>query len=417
MAVVALHLSQSKARVGRSSVPVALVGRDLAIDVADHGAVQIRAIEFGIRSRIVRAAAATASPIEELGVGVAVAAGAPHEIAVGDVLVQALSLHLAGALGGGFGFAAEVGLLARVLGWSPEQIASAEAAEVDALAAQWRRAVEADGTDDGWTRIVLGTDPTEEDLDAVAARNRLAQDLLRRGDELIDLAVIGGAAVLPQTARARPATAGQATAPGGIGLSNGLAASPRSPADPTRQKAAETHSQGMTAVRARSVAEAAPAAGGAVAPFRGADEAPALVPEAIGPWSLANRPGWPAAALERTAVAAPGPERGRRGRSSAGGIGREFALDAPPAGGWADGPQGDHAELIYPLSDEPASASHRSSKAMPWGRAVSGARALRGYGGSGQETFDAAGRIAFALEADAIADILHDIADLRGIER
>jgi hypothetical protein len=198
MAGLELRLSEGRARLGRTSVEVALADEPGALRIGGADGMVLRPLSFGERDRLVRYAAAAPQPLAELATLVTAASRESETEVLEAAIVDCLALHLAGAKSGGFGFAAEASLLARALGWSPRQIAEAEASEIDALAVQWRGAEAADeaagGRDDGWTRVVLTTTP---DAAAPASdspselRAALAQDLLDRGREGLDLSLLG----------------------------------------------------------------------------------------------------------------------------------------------------------------------------------------------------------------------------------
>lgn len=155
------------------SLPVAYAGPNGEIQVGGSKGPILRPLTFGERTRVVGHAMVATHPQN------AVAANVLHAATVrpgeGDrMALEMVSLSLAGAGQPKTPSFVEASLLvARVTGWSPDQIAGAEAAEVDRLA---RHIAPQDGGD-GWNRILFATEPAVE---LAAKRREMADDLLRR---------------------------------------------------------------------------------------------------------------------------------------------------------------------------------------------------------------------------------------------
>jgi hypothetical protein len=147
---VELRLGSGLVRVGREELPVSPVGTDGSIRLGAEGPV-LRPLAFDERSSLVRAASRTAAPVGELTASVARASSGGAS--AGEGIIAAVALKLAGAGSCELGFPAVAALLARQMRWSPDMIGAALAAEADAMAESWWRAVVA--SEDGWTKVVF----------------------------------------------------------------------------------------------------------------------------------------------------------------------------------------------------------------------------------------------------------------------
>ena len=139
----------------------------------------VRRLTFAERATAVAAGAATDDP--EAGVAAAAAALATVSGTCAEpILVEAIALHLCGADEEDLpAFAATAALLGRSGGWSLADIAASPAVDTDRLV----RALAPPAEDDGWTRIrfVGGEDDARpESLDRV--RRAMARNLLARYD-------------------------------------------------------------------------------------------------------------------------------------------------------------------------------------------------------------------------------------------
>jgi hypothetical protein len=191
---VVLDLGAGRAVVGDLTIEVAPIGSGGAIRV---GQVMLRPLGFGERSRVV-ADSAAAAPGGLAAVAAAVLTAARAGLGeagvpargprVQRVVVEAVAMHLAGARTDhrALGFAESAALAARSFGWTAEQVLGADADAVDRLV----DAV-APVLDDapGWNRILItgtadsapaGTEAPDRPVDATAVRDALARDLLAR---------------------------------------------------------------------------------------------------------------------------------------------------------------------------------------------------------------------------------------------
>ena len=205
MSRVEVRSWEGEARVAGHRVEVAAEGRGLRLPQA--GNVRLRPLTFGERSRLARVIADGENSAEAMAGAVSRLAAADAELSEDlRVVIEILSLHLAGACSGAPGFAEEVGLLGRWMGWSPAQIDVADAADIDEIARTYGLAQKGEPVHpepgDGWVSLRLdrptfeksGAEP-ESDLEAL--RSELASDILRRVRALPDLDVVRGAPPRP----------------------------------------------------------------------------------------------------------------------------------------------------------------------------------------------------------------------------
>jgi len=233
---IELRTSEGEARLAGLRVAIVPAGEGLRLPEAG---VTLRALRFGERSRLVRTVAegenrpgALARVVAEAAGGGEVGAGRGGDLSVAAVI---LAMHLAGAGSGAPGFAEEVGLLGRWIGWSPREIDEAEAAEVDALALAYGAAGRrwsdvAASAEEGWVSFVLDGEKEEpepgDEEPAVGLRelrDALARDLLLRARAVPDPEALLG--VPPRapgagTRRRSPAASGPAL-PGAEGPAEG----------------------------------------------------------------------------------------------------------------------------------------------------------------------------------------------------
>ncbi|WP_456788815.1 hypothetical protein [Cellulomonas sp. P5_C5] len=175
---VRLLAGDGRVRVGAATFPggplpdgrVALLG------------VTLRRLGLGERDRLVALAEDDARAIARLVGGAASDVALPADERAAAA-VEAVALDLAGASHEGPLARTRV-LAARVLGPGADGLAAADA---DDLAAELARAVE---QDDGWTRLPLSGLPDDESAEPAQVRDRLAQTLLDRAREPLDVTLL-----------------------------------------------------------------------------------------------------------------------------------------------------------------------------------------------------------------------------------
>ncbi len=436
MARVDVRPGEGIARIAGRSIPIAVEGAGLRL--LESPGLALRPLRFGERARLTRAFAADgpAGPVgrdPRTALAEAVLRAAADEAPVPPALAlvaSILALHLAGADSGAPGFAEEAGVLGRRVGWSPRELADADAAEVDALAVAYGEAEREAGAvadSDGWISLALDGPtgaarariPDLQSLEEV--RDDLAGDLLRRARAIPDLTVVPAAVPRPEASspapgsgegRGRPAAGAVGlTAPGGPGVVNGI----RALASPGRvavgggasgREREPVHSSGRRS--APSDAPLGETAGAAAAdlrhpaevrpPRRSTAMAAAWTPAPSGP---GDQP------LAREALAAvypgifgPGGEGWPGGGTSRGprvvGEGRDRG---GPAGGLPAAWPGHGSAGVGPPPARPAAVLERT------GAPGNGAAATRRLNEPGASEPD----------VDAVARALHRAADLRGL--
>jgi hypothetical protein len=378
-------------------------------------------LTFGERSRVVLRAATSPAPRERVCLGIlraaTVAPGRPD--AVAGTVLEVLALSLAGAgLEEAPSFARTALVVARGTGWTCDQLATAEAAAVDRLALHLTEPD--DGA--GWQRLVLASDGGADPVDL---RADLADDLLRRAD----------AAAASAEPGSRPASAGPRN---DRAIARSATRLPPPVADPSA--AAATLAPLLTArVDLCRVGRGAPPPPLDPSPAAPADRPPDALPRSVAPPPGRSPDGALApAAFWTDATATTGPSTGsvpsptlalldpaawaeeHRLPSTSGAVrgsgaglttvlGRPTALGAAPP--WS--PDVDPWQPTVPLAGERPPGRGDWLAAWP-ATAPGGAPALwPGWAPPGGVPGEA-----LAEEiADALARLLHDEADLRGIDR
>ena len=177
---VVIEREHGLARVGSLVVEVAEAGSSGEMRVGTVDGPILRPLSFGERSRVVHRTGTAAEPRASLGTGILRAATvAPGTTAaVEPIVLEILALELAGAgLAEAPAFAETQVEVARATGWSYDELAAIEAAEVDRLAISLAGTdMGADG-EDGWQRLVLASDLAN---DLSGLRADLADTLLLR---------------------------------------------------------------------------------------------------------------------------------------------------------------------------------------------------------------------------------------------
>lgn len=178
-AQVVIDIAGGRAYAGGTAVAIA------AADAVWPGALRfedglvIRPLTFGERLHIVRRSATTGSPTESLIQAVLAAATVEATSIEPDITMQTvqeiLALTLAGADQEGPPFVDAMLALARGAHWTPDQIDRGEAAALDLVAQR----LTPGPADDGWMRIAF-EQPAE--LSIAAVRRQLALNLLKRLD-------------------------------------------------------------------------------------------------------------------------------------------------------------------------------------------------------------------------------------------
>ena len=431
MARVEVHWAAGEARFAGQRVSIAGHGSGLRLLVA--GGLTLRAVRFGERGRLARAAGAVPDAPVALATALARLAADGPIPAEAVVPAEILALHLAGAGSGAPGFAEEVGLLGGWIGWSPREIAEAEAAEVDALAMAYLQARREQQPSvvaaDGWVTLRLD-EPTggpvgEAPQTPLALRDALAGDLLRRARALPDLTGLkgaprpaGGRASAPQPGRAgvavpsRPAP-GRASIAGGP-LAGTVPASPPgdvsgAPVEAGAAQVAPAPAQDVVPVSPTAWAPTPTAVAGSPRPRAGRPRAvrPTVMSLRAGlpePRSAASARAWwpetspratseptPAEDLARIYPAIFGGERLLPLRSGPlAGPGEDRAIRAGPADPW---PEETPARRAATRSTSPPGAVARPDVPQRATTAAAGAR----------------------FDLDPVARALHRAADLRGV--
>jgi hypothetical protein len=159
--------------LGEMVVPVADAGPRGELRVGGPQGPVLRPVAFGERTRVVARAASSSAPRD--GVAAALLRCATVEDGQLDrVVAEIAALLLAGAGDDGPPFSVTLLRVAQGSGWTPAQIAEAEAVEIDRLAAALGNPA---ATADEWNRLVLVAEPARafDDL-----RDELADTLLAR---------------------------------------------------------------------------------------------------------------------------------------------------------------------------------------------------------------------------------------------
>ncbi|HXG24677.1 MAG TPA: hypothetical protein VNJ09_09000 [Chthonomonadales bacterium] len=173
---IAIDPVHGEARIGEVVLPVAEAGSHGELRVGGPEGPILRPLTFGERTRIVSRALATSDPRESVCAGILRAATLSPGVFDGHAFLEVMALILAGAAcPEAPAFADALLLVARSAGWTPDQLAEAEAAEVDRLAVYLGGRPHRSS----WKRLVFLSTP-EDSLEAVRAE--LADDLLARAE-------------------------------------------------------------------------------------------------------------------------------------------------------------------------------------------------------------------------------------------
>lgn len=167
-----MDLVQGRALVAGTAIAISESGANGGLRIGGAQGPVLRALTFAERSRTVERSAASPQPRE--AVSAAILAAATLEPGIADTTIQEiLAMYLAGAGQPAPAFAEAALLVGRTAGWSYSELAEAEAAAVDRLASHIA------GSHDGvhWNQILI-TDAAPDQLEMV--RLELADDLLGR---------------------------------------------------------------------------------------------------------------------------------------------------------------------------------------------------------------------------------------------
>jgi hypothetical protein len=414
---VRLDALRGEILLGRTGVPVSEEGPEGALRVGGPAGPLLRPLTFGERGRVAAQAAASARPRDNLCAAVlrlaTLAAGS------GDRLVhEIVALFLAGAALQDAPLFSEAALLVvRASGWDPQQLAAAQAVEVDRLAVH----LHGRGHAPGWTRIQLAGSPAQE-LGQI--RDELTGNLLARAE-------VGPGTLVGGPGRPEQASTG-AGQQSGSGRRDYAAADPgfslREPWEPEMPSGSPV--PGQPALLQGTPPEAVPAvpAGGNGPPA----EARAGAPWSDGPAAnpAGSRGGSPpaltrtrrppdpdpagaaGAALEAVAAAwfSPVMAPGGVGRSLGGQLPAVGQPVAGPTAPWpAAGPEETRSLSFAPGGTSPGSVLEepgRTTAPAAWGRWPSPGEAREAGSDRGLDDL-----------LDAIGGALHLEADLRGLER
>ena len=176
-APVVIDLFRREAALGRTVFPVAPAGDKCELQIGGPTGPVLRPLRFRERTLAVAAALHSTQPREALCETVwrtALVRTGEADMAAQQII--ALTLAGAGSEIDTPGFAESALLVARASGWSYDQLADAEATEVDRLA----RHLSPPNLDGGWNRLAFARDDGAE-LSLIRAE--LADDLLGRGAE------------------------------------------------------------------------------------------------------------------------------------------------------------------------------------------------------------------------------------------
>ncbi len=189
MASIIFQIARNKVLFGNDlEVDAHLVGSEGRIQIQGPNGPVLRPLGFGERNRLVRMVAQSSSIPSELAAVIKQAAVVePGTAEVPAHALEALALHLSGAGSGAPGFSTQAGILSHQFGWSPKELENQSALEVDSLAAKWMEAHDSAQPDDGWQRIVLQPGPSaKEQANLEGLVEGLAQDLLDRYHEMLN---------------------------------------------------------------------------------------------------------------------------------------------------------------------------------------------------------------------------------------
>lgn len=394
-----IEVARGELVIGDLVVPMSVEGAADVWRVGGPGGPLLRSLGYGERTRLCALAAMSAEPRASLAAAV-VRAATVSAGQVDELIVQTAALLLCGAGDDGSSFSDTVLRVGRAAGWELGPLLDAQAADVDRLAAALGATAQV--ADSGWNRLVF--EASGGDASVLAVRDRLADRLLARVDDAaLDLE--------EQTAHLDGApSSGERSVVSGM-TSASLAGEPRTAA-PLTSSAAEgaSHSAAAAEVSLRPAlvisnrwsnraASTPPAAAG------GRSTVQAGVP---GPVALSNA--GPAAAAPAGPV---GAVRGARGAS--GEVGGNARPSQPEATRSTPHAHRDRLGLsVANRSMVPEAAGQSGVTGGPWpARAAAlGARTVEPQGSGAELSIE---RMASEL-ADALASLLQDEADLRGVE-
>jgi len=171
-----IEVARGEMVIGEVVVPFAPAGVGGEWQVGGVRGPTLRPLRFSERTRLSALAATSLEPRACLGAAVARAATVV-EGELAPLIRETAALLLCGARDGGPSFGEAVLRVARAAGWDLAQITNAEATEIDRLAA----ALGVPPQETGWRRLVLGA--ADADAALTAVRDHLADNLLARVEE------------------------------------------------------------------------------------------------------------------------------------------------------------------------------------------------------------------------------------------
>lgn len=168
-----IEVARGEMVIGEVVVAIAPAGAGGEWQVGGVRGPTLRPLRFSERTRLAALAATSLEPCASLGAAVALAATVV-EGELAPLIRETAALLLCGARDGGPSFGEAALRVARAAGWDLAQITNAEATEIDRLAA----ALGLPPRETGWRRLVLGT--ADADAALAAVRDHLADNLLAR---------------------------------------------------------------------------------------------------------------------------------------------------------------------------------------------------------------------------------------------
>lgn len=256
---------RGEARLGEISVPITDAGSSGELQIGGRQGTVLRPLTFGERSRVVARAALSSQPVEGICAGIlqmATVQQGTSDQSIPGVMQEILALVLAGAdQEQAPSFAETTLLVAYATGWSPAQLAEAQAVEVDRLAIHLGNRQGA-----GWSRIRL----TSESVDPLTIiRTDLANTLIRRSDtapgDTAQALAAGSTGMVPRVAMPM-----EESGPAGASIPPPRTARPRSPGDGGSSHTPPTPAEmarRTSATHRDSRRHPAPVSGGARAPL------------------------------------------------------------------------------------------------------------------------------------------------------
>lgn len=399
-----IEVARGELVIGDLVVPMSVEGAADVWRVGGPGGPLLRSLGYGERTRLCALAAMSVEPRASLAAAVVRAA----TVAAGEVdelVAQTAALLLCGAGDDGSSFSDTVLRVGRAAGWDLGQLMDAQAADVDRLAVALGATARV--ADSGWNRLVF--EAAGGDASVLAVRDRLADRLLARVDEtVLDLeeqtALLDGPP--PSGERTVVSAVASASLAGEQGAAAPLTASAAEGSSHTAAAAEGTLRPALViSNRWSNRAASAPRAGTADADSGGGSTLQADVPGSV---AFANA--GPAAVAPAGPI---GSARGARGASGeVAGRARASQPEAAPST-----PQMRRDRLGLSVANRamvPAAAGQSGVIGGPWpARAAAlGARTGEPQGAGAELSLE---RMASEL-ADALASLLQDEADLRGVE-